>query len=224
MQSTTKCLQAVNQRVNADGDRLRICIPVIAHTNKSEDAEKDDHRAAGKGAVEMHSTVEMAHYGRPVNEGEMKALQGKGETGERENYFAYRVGKTNLKNVDRSTRILKRIPAGAPVCITRRLGLAGKRIGGQMRHGHERSVILDQLQLAVKRLGKTSPSALWKALGSTDGFATDFPTLVACPKEGSASGDEWKFSTLLDSLVSANKLIKTETGQGKFYSVKETGQ
>ncbi len=216
-------LQAVNQRVNADGDRLRICIPVIAHTNKAEDVNKDDHRAAGKGAIEMHSTVENQQYGRGANEAEMKALQTKGEGSDPDLYLAFRIGKTNLQHVDRDTRLLKRIPAGAPVCITRKLGLTGKRIGGQIRNGFEKTVILDQLQLAVERLGSTSAAGIWKAIGTTDGFAKDFPALVACAKEGSASGDDWKVSALLEFLAGEDRLVKTENRRGKLYLKKETG-
>ena len=214
-------LQAVNQRANADGDKHRIAMALIAHTNKSEDVEKDDHRAAGKGAVEMHSTVENTTYGRGVNESEVKVLASKGENEDADRYLAFRIGKTNLKHVDRDTRIMKRIPSGAPVCITRKLGLTGRKIGGAIRNGYSREVIVEQILLAVELLGEVSAAGIWRKLNDSDKkFATSFPALLACAKEGSGSASDWKISALLTWLAGDGKLSVKKTGRGKIYSVK----
>ena len=156
-----------------------------------------------------------------MNESEVKVLASKGENEDADRYLAFRIGKTNLKHVDRDTRIMKRIPSGAPVCITRKLGLTGRKIGGAIRNGYSREVIVEQILLAVELLGEVSAAGIWRKLNDSDKkFATSFPALLACAKEGSGSASDWKISALLTWLAGDGKLSVKKTGRGKIYSVK----
>lgn len=216
-------LQAVNQRVNADGDRLQIAIPVIAHTNKSEKIDNDDHRAAGKGAVEMHSTVESTKYGRPCNDAEIKALEAKGESAARDQYLMIRTGKSNLHRQDKRPRILKRIDDGAPVCITRRIGLLGSRLE-KLRDGFSRAAIKLQLCSAIEWLEQAhgltvTANSLAKAVDEDrDEILRRYPALFACTKEASNGSDVWKRSTLMKELATEGCLQPKPRGKSVEYS------
>jgi hypothetical protein len=216
-----KALPRANGIMQAELDALGIAMVVVAHTNKSEDVEKDDHRAAGKGGVEMHSTVEHTLYMRPVTNDEYDRLQQAGEKRKQKKYIAFRVGKTNFQYVDENIHLLEKIDDGAPVCITKRLGLLGAESDGS-RGGFSRGAVLNAVCSAVQFLEqahgkKVTPNSLQKAFDDDhDGIMGRYKALKACGRNGSG-GKEWQTATLLRELAS-DGCLEVKTGNGAIYS------
>lgn len=97
---------------------IGVSVLFIAHTNKSAKADDDDHRAALKGSQQVAATVAQTIYMRAATQDEAKRVIGSGLARDPSQVLAIRVGKSNLHNPAKGTRMLVRIADGAPVDVT----------------------------------------------------------------------------------------------------------